>query len=93
MNNHKDTAPSEPEGPATEEKLWELHRELTNIFLKLIRNNISKPLKASLLSVIRLFLSDNGINASSMPDMEKGLEDLEGLDLPFPVKPQDPQLN
>jgi len=61
--------------------LWELHAALLHRLHATLTGN--EPITASLLSVARLFLLDNGIKARGQTNIRRGLDDLSALALPF----------
>lgn len=72
--------------PLTEEqrheKLWALWQAILKRLLEALEGD--KPARASTLEVARKFLSDQGIDVRSRPDLRAGLKALAGLqDLPF----------
>lgn len=76
------TTDTNNKGPASKEKLAELHALFTQTCFAIL-NEPKRP-RASTLGVIRSFLRDNGIEARSIGSMKAGLQDLAGIDLPFP---------
>jgi hypothetical protein len=72
-----------------EDELWELHRAVVKMFLRIVREAPGQMPNTSMLSVIRQFLVDNGITYKNAPAGMKNLEEyLEELDaLPFPENP------
>lgn len=73
--------------PITEDQvrgLWKLYDVFLLYLLKVLQSD--KPPSAFVLSTIRHFLRDNGINAASRAEMQRGLSALaSGSDLPFKV--------
>lgn len=64
------------------EALWKLWDAMIERLLAAMTSD--KPARASMLDVTRKFLSDQGIDARSRPDMRRGLRALGDLrNLPF----------
>jgi len=57
-------------GKATPEVLWQIHRELTELLLRYLKETPADKLRAQMLTVVRAFLADNQITYS---DSKAGL--------------------
>ena len=64
-------------GKATPEVLWQIHRELTELLLRYLKETPADKLRAQMLSVIRSFLADNQITyADSKAGLVVGLHEI-----------------
>ena len=64
-------------GKATPEVLWTIHRELTELLLRYLKETPPGEIKSQVLSVIRSFLADNQVTyADSKAGLVAGLHDV-----------------
>lgn len=78
---------------ATREQMEELHKLVLETMLDYLKTTPPAKRRGSMLEVIRAFLKDNRIHATTSPDsLRSGLERLQYLQLPFPGNDSEPPM-
>lgn len=80
-------APTPPE-PTTQELMQDLHHELSLRLLAYVRDTPAGKIRASMMSVVRGFLKDQGVTKAfplmgTREEMLEALDALAGEDMPF----------